>query len=127
MPTHPTMRVLIVDDEPINRQLISEILSGAGQTVELAVDGIAALELAGSVRFDLVLMDVRMPRMDGLEATRALRKMPGYALVPIVGISANADPQDRARCLGSGMDDLVAKPSSVDSLLGALAGWLDEA
>ncbi|WP_319242319.1 response regulator [uncultured Propionivibrio sp.] len=116
--------LLLVEDNPINQEVARDLLSMASLTVDVASDGIEALEKAAKRRYDLILMDVQMPRMDGLEATRRLRQMPEYATTPILAMTANAFSVDRARCLDAGMNDHVAKPVDPDQLFEALTRWL---
>lgn len=113
-----TPRVLVVDDHPVNREVARVMLEAFGCEVAEAIDGVEAVAAAGAEAFDLVLMDVRMPRMDGLEATRALRA--GGLTTPIVAMTADAMPEDVARCLASGMDAHMAKPISQTGLLRVL-------
>ncbi|MCX8086591.1 MAG: PAS domain S-box protein [Rhodocyclaceae bacterium] len=119
-------RVLVVEDNAANRHVIDKLLGRLGLTTRLAENGRAALDLfeAGE-HFDLVLMDVQMPEMDGLAATRALRAR-GVEL-PIVALTADAFPEDRAACLAAGMNDFLAKPVSLEALGKVLAQWLDQA
>jgi CheY-like chemotaxis protein len=83
----------------------------------MANDGHEAVQLAGSERFDLILMDVQMPRLDGLQATAAIRALPGIPRVPIVALTAHAMPGDRERCVAAGMDDYLAKPLDLKILV----------
>ena len=116
-------RVLLVEDNPVNQEVASELLRLAGLVVEVAEDGERAVDLALSRDYDLILMDVQMPRMDGLAATRAIRERAGPA-TPIVAMTANAFGEDRAACLDAGMNDHVAKPVDPDLLLATLQRWL---
>ena len=101
-------RVLLVEDNAINRDVARALLEKFGATVDTAENGKSAIEMIGSSTYDLVIMDLRMPVMDGMAATRALRD--AGQTVPIVGLTANAFAQDRRDCLDAGMDDFVAKP-----------------
>lgn len=112
----PGTRVLVFEDEPINQEVISELMTQAGFSVSTAADGRAGLELARAERFDLVLMDVQMPVMDGLEATRLLRGLPGYADTPILALTAHAFSSDRLACLDAGMDEFLTKPVAPERL-----------
>ncbi|HEY9193477.1 MAG TPA: PAS domain S-box protein [Methyloversatilis sp.] len=105
---HPGARVLLVEDNPINQEVARELLSGTGLIVDVAGNGQIALDMSETNTYDLILMDVQMPVMDGLNATRALRAR-GCAL-PILGMTANAFEEDRQACLSAGMNDVVTKP-----------------
>ena len=119
-------RVLVVDDHPMNREVAALMLQASGCDVTTAEDGLQAVEALRSERFDLVLMDVRMPGMDGLEATRAIRALPTTAaLTPIVAMTADAMPEDVARCREAGMAAHLAKPVSRAALNALLAQILD--
>jgi two-component system, sensor histidine kinase and response regulator len=120
---HAGQRLLLVEDNPVNQEVAYELLRSAGLEVETAADGAAAVELALSRRYDLVLMDVQMPVMDGLTATRILRERTGRAL-PIVAMTANAFGEDRDACLEAGMNDHVAKPVDPPKLYDTLLRWL---
>ncbi|MEY4416473.1 MAG: hypothetical protein RIQ53_3766 [Pseudomonadota bacterium] len=121
---HAGARVLLVEDEPVNRELTAELLREVGLQVELAEDGAIAVERVRERRYDLVLMDMQMPRLDGPDATRALRQLPQAHDLPVVALTANAFAQDRARCLEAGMDDFIAKPVDPDQLFATVALWL---
>jgi signal transduction histidine kinase/CheY-like chemotaxis protein len=115
-------RVLLVDDHPVNRELGHALLTLGGHEAITAEDGAEAVSLVRDQDFDLVLMDVHMPDMDGLAATRAIRAMAGpKARVPILALSADAMPEQIARCLAAGMDGHVAKPIVRDTLLASVA------
>lgn len=110
--------VLVVEDSPVNQLVVSLMLQKLGCRVRLAANGLEALEQVGERQPDLVLMDMRMPQMDGLEATRRIREM--GCEMPIVALTANAMAEDRARCLALGMDDFLAKPISLTRLSNCL-------
>ncbi len=119
--TSGSARVLIVDDHPTNREVARLMLAPLGCDIFEAVDGLEAVEMASTSPFDLILMDVRMPRMDGLTATRAIRALDGaFARTPILAVTADAMPEDAARCLAAGMDGHVAKPLTHASLFAAI-------
>ena len=117
-------QLLLVEDNEINREVALELLRGEGLEVTVAVDGQEAVEHVAARPFDLVLMDVQMPRMDGLAATQAIRQMPGREGMPIVAMTANAFAQDRAACMAAGMNDFVAKPFEIEELTQVLERWL---
>ena len=103
-------RVLLVEDEPINREIAVILLEDLGLQVDQAEDGEQAVAMAAASNYDLVLMDMQMPRMDGLQATQHIRRLPAHARTPILAMTANAFAEDKARCLEAGMDDFMAKP-----------------
>ncbi|MBV7540315.1 response regulator [Acidovorax sp. sic0104] len=117
-------RVLLVEDNPLNQQVAAELLAEAGVSVDVAGNGRVGLEMAQRQHYDLVLMDMQMPEMDGLQATRRLRSQPALASLPIVAMTANALADDRARCQAAGMDDFVAKPIEPASLWRVLRRFL---
>jgi CheY-like chemotaxis protein len=113
--------VLVVDDNATNRMVAESLCEMFDCTSETAEDGVEAVEAARSGRFDLILMDIKMPRMDGVQATRAIRAMPGpIGQVPIIALTANADPDDARSYLASGMSSVVEKPIKPDRLLQAM-------
>jgi len=120
-------RILLVEDNALNQEVAIELLSSMGFEVELAEDGVYALEKAAQHAYDMILMDMQMPRMDGLEATRQIRKLPGHATTPIVAMTANAFAEDRAAAVEAGMNDHLAKPVDPDLLAHVLAAWMPDA
>jgi two-component system, sensor histidine kinase and response regulator len=117
-------RVLLVEDNPVNQDVAQELLQAAGLQVELAANGVEAVQLAQQRPHDLILMDVQMPEMDGLEATRRIRALLGAARTPIIAMTANAFGDEREACLKAGMDDHVAKPVDPAELYTVLMRWL---
>ena len=113
-----------MEDNPINQQVGSELLAQAGLRVAVAGHGIEALERLQAESFDLVLMDVHMPVMDGLQATQLLRKLPHGAGLPVVAMTASALPQDRQGCIEAGMDEHLTKPIDPDALNAVLLRWI---
>lgn len=115
------MRILAAEDNRTNRLLLSRVLAGLDLDLEFAEDGQRAVEQFRMLRPDLVLMDISMPRMDGREATRAIRQLPGGAQVPILALTAHAGSNDHADILDSGLDDILTKPLQKALLLQAIA------
>lgn len=111
------LRVLMAEDNAPNRLVASALLRAAGHELEIAEDGLEAFEKAMSRRFDVILMDVQMPRLDGLAATRKIRGDAATSHIPIIGLTAGAMKQDRDRCIQAGMSDYLAKPVDWDKLL----------
>ncbi|MBF0422518.1 MAG: response regulator [Magnetococcales bacterium] len=119
--------ILLVEDNEINRQLARELLQEANITVMTADNGQQAVAVAARERLDGVLMDIQMPVMDGLTATREIRKNRHLVDLPIIAVTANAMPGDRERCLEAGMQDYVAKPIDPDTLFMTLSRWIKPA
>ncbi len=120
---HRGQRVLLAEDNPVNREVAEQLLHGTGLVVESAEDGAVAVELALSRHYDLILMDMQMPELDGLAATHAIRTRQGNG-TPIVAMTANAFDEDREACLAAGMNDHVAKPVNPQRLYETLLRWL---
>jgi two-component system sensor histidine kinase/response regulator len=117
-------RILLAEDNAVNREVALELLRDAGMQVDVANNGAEALSLVSRIHFDLVLMDVQMPVLDGLAATRAIRALPDGKMIPILAMTANAFEEDRQRCLAVGMNDHVAKPVDPNALYATLLRWL---
>jgi hypothetical protein len=122
---HTGRSVLLVEDEPVNREVTSSLLDDVGLLVDTAEDGVQALDRLAHQHYDLVLMDMQMPGMGGLEATRHIRQLPQGQGLPILALTANAFTEDRWQCLDAGMDDFIVKPVDPVALFATILRWLE--
>ena len=118
------VRVLVAEDEPVNREVMMFLLEDAGLAPEAASNGQEAVEMARRGGYALILMDMQMPIMNGVEATRAIRLLPAMAAIPILALTANAFAEDRDACLAAGMDTHIGKPVEPDALCEIVLHWL---
>jgi PAS domain S-box-containing protein len=117
------LRILLAEDNPVNQQVATTMLRKRGHTVDVVGTGRAAVDAAASQRYDVVLMDIQMPEMDGFEATRAIRATPAGRDLPIVALTAHALTGERERCLEAGMTGYVPKPFKPHELFATIEGW----
>ncbi|MBI5900545.1 MAG: response regulator [Rhodocyclales bacterium] len=122
---HGGCRILVVDDDPLNREVAQLQLEAAGLVVDTAADGAQAIARARQATHAAILTDMQMPNLDGLDATRRIREIPGHERTPIVAMTANAFAEDKARCLAAGMNDFLVKPVVPERLFLILLQWLD--
>ena len=120
-------RVLLVDDDPVNREIMTFLLETAGLAPESASNGREAVAMARTGGYGLILMDVQMPVMNGVEATRAIRELPDMARIPILAVTAHAFDEDRNSFLAAGMDDHITKPTTSNQLCSIVLRWLQKA
>ncbi|EGH43458.1 response regulator receiver:ATP-binding region, partial [Pseudomonas syringae pv. pisi str. 1704B] len=116
--------ILLVEDNPVNRTVVQAMLRNLGCEVDIAVDGAEAVAKASAGNHALILMDCRLPVMDGYEATRRIRQLSGLERIPIIALTANALQGDRDACLQAGMDDYLPKPFKHADLQQVLQRWL---
>lgn len=117
-------RLLLVEDEPINQMVAEEMLMDVGLIIDIANNGREAVAKASSVQYDLILMDMQMPILDGVGATKEIRRLPKYTQTPILAMTANAFSEDRAECLAAGMNDFLSKPVVPEKFYSKLHYWL---
>jgi PAS domain S-box-containing protein len=122
---HAGKRILFAEDEPTNQVVTRALIEIVGLSVDIAEDGVKALAMVSQNHYDLILMDMEMPNMDGLDTTRAIRRAPGNADLPIIAMTANAFADDKERCLRAGMNDFITKPVDPDRLFSLIGQWLD--
>jgi signal transduction histidine kinase/ActR/RegA family two-component response regulator len=123
---YPGHRILVVDDEPINREVALIQLEAVDLVVDTAEDGAEAITLARRNSYAAIFMDMQMPKLNGLEATREIRHLPGYRDTPIIAMTANAFAEDKARCIEAGMNDMLIKPFNPDDLFAILLRLLNQ-
>jgi len=120
---HAGARILVAEDNLVNQEVVRALLAGTGLSIHMADNGRIAVDLVRRGHYDLILMDMQMPEMDGLEAVRRIRELPNGS-IPIIALTANAYAEDRALCIEAGMDDHLGKPLSGAALYSTLANWL---
>jgi PAS domain S-box-containing protein len=124
--SHAGAHILVVEDDPCNQEITQGLLEEAGLVVDIASDGTFAVDMASRIRYDLILMDLQMSKMDGLEATRRIRQSSGNARVPVIALTANASHEAEARCREAGMNDFIGRPVESDVLFLTVMKRLDQ-
>jgi len=119
------MHILLAEDNPVNQQVAATMLRKRGHEVDVVADGAAAVAAVRGTVYDVVLMDIQMPEMDGFAATEAIRAMPERAGLPIIALTAHALSGERDRCLSHGMTGYLTKPFRSHELFGLVEGWAD--
>ncbi|OUR69666.1 hypothetical protein A9Q77_08240, partial [Marinomonas sp. 42_23_T18] len=119
-------KILLVEDNPLNRQVAQGLLKETLATIDLAENGVEALEKLSKHQYDLVFMDIQMPVLDGFSATKKIRENPAWKNLPIIAMTAHATASDREKCLQAGMDDYIAKPIDPNNLTQVLSLWMEE-
>ena len=119
-------RILLVDDEPVNLLVSQFLFEESGLVVDTAEDGVQAIQKARETSYALILMDMQMPNLNGLEASQQIRELPGYQETPILAMTANAFAEDKALCFEAGMNDFIVKPIAPDMIFSTLLTWLEK-
>ncbi len=125
--SYANARVLLVEDEPFNQEVTKILMEEVGLRVDVANDGAEAVEMSKETDYDLILMDLRMPVLNGVEATRQIRKLPGRSKTPILALTASVFAKDSETCFAAGMNDFIGKPVDPEKLFAALLKWLEKA
>jgi CheY-like chemotaxis protein len=123
---HAGKRILLAEDEPTNREIALMLLEDVGLKVDLAENGREAVAKASAVNYAAILMDMQMPELDGLDATRQIRQLPECVRTPILAMTANAFAENKDQCFAAGMDDFIAKPVIPDVLYESVLKWLEK-
>ncbi len=119
------LHILLVEDNPVNQKLTATVLSKSGFSVDIAADGKVAVESVENKMYDLILMDINMPVMNGYEASRAIRAMKGNESVIIIAMTAYGEQESKGNCIDAGMNDYIAKPIEVKEVINKIKKWLN--